>query len=347
MKKYFIHNPVFRLAGPPIYGILIYLLILLINNNIKSLNELFNTQEVYVCIALSYISMESCRVFVLLTKRIQKQQDSIRNVIIQILFTTLLSVSLVIGSLSLYFKFFIGFDVSITELRIFAMLFTAGALLYNTLYLSNYFLHKENTLKLNAEQQQREVLELEMTEFRNDINPDLLYESLESLIAIMYRDVEQAEEYIDCLSSTYRYVLGNRHQELSPLHEEIQAARNIIRLINEKYHGQILLHISMNDVYGGQMLVPGSLPLVIENIVRSTIVSRYEPLTIQCYIEDDYFTIQSKLNDRLLVHAATDHAFRKLQRSYSLFSDRPLIKIKAYQDNYIKLPLIAVTEELV
>ena len=38
-------------------------------------------------------------------------------------------------------------------------------LLYNLMYYSHFFLHKQNTIKINAEKQQRTVLEMEMMEY--------------------------------------------------------------------------------------------------------------------------------------------------------------------------------------
>jgi sensor histidine kinase YesM len=346
MKRYFIHNPVFRLLAPVVYGVLIYLLILLINNNVTQVNDIFITQEVYVFIVLSYLSFESIRLMIVVLDKFLVKKDSRFRPAIQVLLTTAISVSLVIGCFTLYFNYTIGFSMSTTQQWIFNIVFIVTALLYNILYFSNYYLQKENTLKLNAEKQQRQVLELEMMEFKNDINPDLLYESLESLIGLMYRDVEKAEDYIDCLASTYRYVLSNRQQELVPLQDELNAAHNMIRLLNEKYHGQLKFDSAIEKEALETMLIPGSLPLIIESLVRNTIITRHEPFTIQCYIEDDYLTIQSKLNDKLMLHEASAHAITRLQKSYSLYSDLPLIKVKAYDENYIKLPLISVPEEI-
>jgi len=118
-----------------------------------------------------------------------------------------------------------------------------------------------------------------------------------------------------------------------------------VRLLNEKYYGQIRFSTSLEESELQKMLIPGSLPLIIESVVRNTIISRFEPFHIQCFAEDNYLTIQTKLNDRLLMHEASGHAFERLQRSYSLYSDLPLIKVKAYQENYIKLPLITLVEE--
>jgi hypothetical protein len=47
-----------------------------------------------------------------------------------------------------------------------------------------------------------------------------------------------------------------------------------------------------------------------------------------------------------MLHPSSDLALTRLQKSYSLYSDLPLIKVKAYQENYVKLPVIRVTEEI-
>jgi sensor histidine kinase YesM len=346
MKKYFIHNPFFRLLAPAVYGILIYLLILLINNTITQLNEFFSSQEVYICMALSYLSFESNRLVIVLLDKFLKGKYLLLRIPVQLIFSTLISTMLVVISISLYFIYALGFSMAGTQLLVFGIIYLVTSLLYNVMYFSNDYLQRENTLKLTAEKQQREVLEMEMAEFRNDINPDLLYESLENVISLMNRKNDQAEEYIDYLASAYRYVLTNRQRELISLRVEVDAAQNIIRLLNERYFGQLKLDIALQEEDLALQLIPGSLPIALECIVRNTIISNQEPLTIKCYLEDDeYLVIQSRLNDRLIQHSESAMALTRLQKSYTLYSDRPLIQVKAYEENYIKLPVLRITEE--
>ena len=346
MKRYFIHNPLFRIVAPAIYGVLVYLLILLINNDVSQVNVLFTNQEVYLCIVLSYIVFECIRLLIILLDKFPKEKYQTIRIPAQFVATTAISVGLMVLCLNSYFTYVVGFSISGTQLLIFIGVYTVTALLYNVLYYSNYYLQKENTLKLHAEGQQREVLELEMLEFKNDINPDLLYESLENLIGLMYRDVEKGEEYIDCLASAYRYVLTNRQQELVSVATEMEAAKNLIRLLNETYYGQLKFESALEQDELESLLIPGSLPVIIESMVRNTIVTRFEPFIIRCYLEDDYITIQCRLNDRLILHPSSELALTRLQKSYSLYSDLPLIKVKAYQENYIKLPVIKMAEEI-
>lgn len=346
MKKYFIHNAFFRLLAPPVYGVLIYLIILLVNNSLLQINELFSSQEVYMCIGLTFLCFESARTVILVLNRFRKDKYTKAKLLIQLITGTIVPTMLVLLAISLYFTYVIGYSITLTQLILFCVLFGFSAMLYNLLYLSNDYQLRENTLKLTAERQQREVLEMEMDEFRNDINPDLLYESLENVINLINRKNSDAEEYIDYLASAYRYVLSNRQQELISLHAEIDAAKNIARLLNEKYFGQIRLEIAVPEENLNLQLIPGSLPVAIESIVRNTIISNQEPLTIRCYLEDDeYLILQSKLNDRLVKHSESTLALTRLQKSYTLYSEQPLIQVKAYEENYIKLPVLRLAEE--
>lgn len=347
MKRYFIHHTLFRVIGPVIYGILTYLLILLINNNVAQINELFSSEEVYISIGLTVLSFESIRaVIILFSKFLPPRYESLR-ISGQLVLSTAVSLSMVMGSLTLYFTYGLGFSMGGTQTIIFAVIYAVTALLYNVLYFSNYYLQKENTLKINAEKQQREVLEMEMMEFQNDINPDLLYEGLETVINLMYRNRDAAEEYIDDLASAYRYVLTNRQRELVGLSSELDAAHTIIRLLNERVYNQLRFDVQLNPEVLSLQVIPGSLTIVLENIIRNTIISHHEPLVIRCYMEDDeYLTIQTRLNDRLVQHAESTRALARLQKSYKLYSDHPLIQVKAYEENYIKLPLIRVSSDV-
>lgn len=346
MRKYFIHNAFFRLLSPIVYGILVYLLILLINNSLKQVNAIFSEQEVYMCIALALVCFESARLVIVLLDKFLKGNYVKTRLIIQLTAGTLIPITLVVTALLLYFTYVIGFSIAPTQLIIFTIIYGFTAFLYHLLYFSNDYQLRENTLKLSAERQHREVLEMEMDEFRNDINPDLLYESLENVISLINKRNSDAEEYIDYLASAYRYVLSNRQRELISVQSELEAAKNIIRLLNEKYFGQLKLEINVEEYDLHLQLIPGSLPVAIESIVRNTIIANQEPLVIRCSIEDgEYLVLQSRLNDRLVRHAESAIALLRLQKSYTLYSEQPLIQVKAYEENYIKLPVLRIAEE--
>ncbi|MFZ1808637.1 MAG: histidine kinase [Cyclobacteriaceae bacterium] len=344
MPKFFIHNPFFRLGAAPVFGVLVYLLIILINNTVEQLSEIFNNQELYVCIALSYIAFESMRLVIWTSnKKLSSEQSIQTRLIYQIILTLLVSLTLVGLSISAYFRWIIGFSIGSSELNLFLIVYGAGGLLYNILFFSQVFLFIENKMKIDEERALRDNLESEFISFKNEVNPDLLYESLESLIITLHKSVDQADELIDNLAGIYRYSIVNRNRELIPLNEELQAVNYLVTILNAKYQDQIKLNLQINeeDIH----LIPGSLVVSIDHVVRNTLIAQQVPLDIKCYIEDGYLVMNHTINDRLVTQEDSQQSFEKLQRSYSFFSEKPFVQVKANRENYIKFPLVRVTTE--
>jgi len=344
MKKIFIHNPFFRICAPLLFGVLVYLLVLLVNNNLDEIGEIFNNGELYVCIGLSYLSLETLRLTtVLLGKRLTTSFYQ-RKIILQTTISVGITIIVVTGGIAAYFYWVAGFTVGMAELQIFLWIYGFTALLYNMLYFSNDNLFRENTVKVEQETRLREKLEADFVAFKNEINPDLLYESLETLIQTIHHDLEGAEEQIDFLAGIYRYQLMHRNQELVTLQEELRTLDLLLQLLNYKHRDQIRLYkdIAVDNLH----IIPGSLLVSVDTIVRNTLIGEKNPLTLRLYTEEDgYLVLQHKMNDRLIAHQNSLQAFGHLQRAYLFFSDRPFVQVKADLENYIKFPLVNVAEE--
>ena len=260
--------------------------------------------------------------------------------------TTIVSVAIVTLAITQYYKWVVGFDVSPRELILFGTIYGLTALLYNALYIGNQYLHEENTMRIEQEHKLRESLESEFTSFRQEINPDLLYDSLEELILSLHKDAETSEELIDSLAALYRYQLINRQKEFVSLSEEIIAINHLLRLANQKHHGAIYWKNHVKNTENIE-LMPGALITAIDSILRNTLISSNSPLVLTLEQEDDdYFVLHHDLNDKLQLHPESIQAFKRLQRSYSVYSDRPFIQIKAGRENYIKFPMIKVDQSV-
>jgi LytS/YehU family sensor histidine kinase len=168
-----------------------------------------------------------------------------------------------------------------------------------------------------------------------------LYESLENLILTIHHNTDAAEEQIDYLAGIYRYSLVNRQKELISLDEELRAATNLLNLVNYRYQKQLNLLADIPN-QSEIFLIPGSLMITMDAVIRNTLISSKSPLVIRLYLEeeDDYLVLQHTLNDKLQLHQESLQAFTRLQRSYTFFSDKPFVQVKAGKENYIKFPMI-------
>ncbi|HEY5824499.1 MAG TPA: histidine kinase [Cyclobacteriaceae bacterium] len=346
MKSIFINSALFRICSAPIFGVLVYLIILLINNTVEGINKIFSNEELYVCIALSFVLLESMRLAIRLIDRVESKFSFERRIIIQLIITMLTGLTLVAVVISLYFRWAFGFSITSHQLNTFLGIFSVAGLLYNLLYFSHVYLLRENRMRIEQEKKMQEKVEADFLSFKNEINPDLLYESLENLILTLHHNADQAEEQIDYLAGIYRYSLVNRDKELIAIDEELRATENLMSLLNYKYQKQLNLVVDIPKQHEIH-LIPGSLLITIDSIVRNTLISSKSPLVVRLYLEedDDYIVLQHSLNDRLQQHSESLNAFSRLQRSYSFFSEKPFVQVKAGKENYIKFPLVRINDQ--
>lgn len=342
MKKNIIHTALFRIFVPIPYGALIYLLLLMINNNLLIINDSFFSAELFFCIGLSYLTLEINRLAIVLI--FKKNNLSALANLTQLAINVALTLVIVYFSLMLYFVVLLGYESLTgfeTELKSFALFFSITSLLYNMLSISYDLLNLRNEQLFDDEETLREQVQFELENYQAEVNPDLLFESLESAITLMQQDVDQAEDYIDQLALVYRYMLSNRNNDSVPVNSEISAADNLISLYNIRHNNLINLTSTLSA--DNINIIPGSLPLLVEEIIKSNIISTSRPLAIVLAMEDNYLTLSHKLNERLTKNTHEALTFKRLQVAYAYFTDQPLIKVQAYGDAFYKIPILTTS----
>ena len=71
-----------------------------------------------------------------------------------------------------------------------------------------------------------ENLKYRYNTLKSQVNPHFLFNSLNTLSELVYIDAKKADNYIQTLSSIYRYVLENEETELIELEKEIEFVKN-------------------------------------------------------------------------------------------------------------------------
>ncbi len=277
--------------------------------------------------------------------RLRKYYEKyIKSTLVYLLIAVGVSIITTIISLNSYFNWVLGFGVSNTQLFQFSAIFGFSSLLYNLLFLSQVYLKKENKARLREEKILTESIEKELHQFKNEVNPKLLYDCLESLITLIHKNTEESEDYIDRLSMVYRYILSNRQSEFVNLSEDIKAAESIVYLLNPKFSNAIILVNDLPKELEQKLAIPGTLPSILESIIRNTIVNQDSKLTITLSHEDEKsLVIEHKINSILV--GTEDQTIANIQASYAIYSEQPVVQVKAYNQCFTKIPLLEVLDE--
>jgi len=321
MKRLFIHNRLFRLFSPFATGVLVYLLILLINNNVEQIQEQFLSQELYVCIGLGFIIQEFARLSIVIMNRINSTITFIKTTLFQFVFAIILSVFIVTLVMQLYFRFALGYTPNLNELLTFNVLFSFITLLYLLLYTGNQFLYEINTDRLAKEEKASIAVQRDFIAYRSEINSELLFDCLEALLMIMRDDAEQAEELTDKFASLYRYILLKRDEELIQVKTELSMVNVQIEVYNKLPYRKVKLIVTDGE---SCLLVPMTFLKIVETIIKTSIKSEKKILVINIELKDnDFIKFSYRAEDRLNSDFDQE-VIKDLGSRYKFYSDRQI-----------------------
>ncbi len=338
MRKLFVHYSLFRLLSPVFSGVIVYLLILLLNNNISQLQEEFFGEELYFCIGLSYLIQEFSRLLLLLFQKTIVFKSTFKQLLFQVGISMILSIVLVSFSVKIYFDKVLGFSVTLDEVITFNSIFCVITLIYILLFLSHQYLYKINTEKLLQEKRIKENTEDDFKQFKKGINPDLLFESFETLLVLIHEDVEKTDDFIDHLATIYRYILSAKDKQLIASIEEIEASKELVKLFNYLPYRNIYLENTIEDKF---LVVPGILLFLIEQIVKITIVSSNTMLELKLTENNSCWELEYLKNDKISEKFQEEN-FVEIKRVFSIYSQEK-IEIKEVENTRkISIPKLQI-----
>ncbi len=177
---------------------------------------------------------------------------------------------------------------------------------------------------------------------KSQINPHVLFNSLNSLSGLIQEDTEKAERFLDQMSKVYRYMLRNEEEQLVALSTELQFLQSYFSLLKARYNEAIDLRIEIREEDREKKLPPLSLQVIIENALFQNMASRTSPLVIRISSgkEGELIitnNIQQKLGSDIPDYEA---GLDNLVKKYQLMN-RPAVLIEETKgERRITIPLI-------
>ena len=339
MNRLFIHHLLFRLLSPIFSGIVIYLLILLIQNDVEQLQEDFLGDELYICIGLSYIVQELSRGMLILFQKFVNVH-TFKIILFQVFASMALCIGVITLSISQYYKHVIGFSVNSEILWLFNSIFCCITLIYILMHLSHHYLYKINTQKMNAEQLLKQNVEDDFVQFKKGINTDLLFESFEALIVLIRQNKGNTDDFIDHIATVYRYILSRKKRQLVSITEELEVLKELVQLFNYLPHRNITLSANLT---AGFLIVPGSLLAIVEQIVRCSINAVNYPLKVTINETNDLMLIQYEYNDKI-VRQFKIILLEDIEQVYKIYTDIAITIKDSGQMRSISIPKLKTSE---
>jgi two-component system, LytTR family, sensor kinase len=170
-----------------------------------------------------------------------------------------------------------GFSLGIFGLKYFQTMFLSVLIIEGTNWTKAREQSKIENLSLQAEN-----MEAQFNALIQQVNPDFLFHSLDTLQKMVRADDPQAENYILKLADVYRQTL-QKDRTTASLHEELAFLRSYIYLMTYGQEEAVVLDIKVSDAALGYQLPVFSLQLLGEICLKHNVFSSNQPLNIKIF----------------------------------------------------------------
>ena len=216
-------------------------------------------------------------------------------------------------------------------------------LLFHLLHAIKFYFTEYKTKWMEAEELKRITAQAELQLVKSQINPHFLFNNLNVLSALILKNNDEANKFIEEFSKVYRYILNNHDKELVDIKTELDFIKPYIFLLQKRFTEGLEISVNVPDAYDKFFVIPASLQMLIENAIKHNIVSKNKPLHIDVHINgNNTIVVSNNLQLRQSVDSSTKIGLANIIKRYQLVSGKNVTVKNDTVDFIVALPLLTL-----
>ena len=181
---------------------------------------------------------------------------------------------------------------------------------------------------------QRAQAQSELKSLRAQVDPHFLFNNLNILYALIQQNQAEASHFLSCFSSLYRYLIRHKDADLVPLAEELRFADEYIYLLGHRF-GAAYQFTQTGQLdpaeLAGRFVVPGTLQVLLENVVKHNRGDEDDPLRVTLDVCTDALTVRHRRAPKRTAVESMGTGLRNLRERYRLLAGRePVVRADAF-----------------
>ncbi|RPH34251.1 MAG: hypothetical protein EHM93_01435 [Bacteroidales bacterium] len=227
------------------------------------------------------------------------------------------------------------------NLMIATFLFT---LLVNAIYEGFYLFLRLAQSALVTERYRKESVEAKYQNLTSRLNPHFLFNSLNTLTAVVEEEPKKAVSYIQELSTVYRYVLNSQKNTWVDLPQELKFTNSYIQLLKMRFEDNLMVNLDICEKHSTYCILPLTIQLLIENAVKHNEISNTHALNVQIYCQDEMLIVSNNKQKRIIMPSSTRVGLHNISERYKFLVNREVI-IEDLDDSFtVKIPLVKLSD---
>jgi two-component system LytT family sensor kinase len=226
-----------------------------------------------------------------------------------------------------------------------SILFVIAIFIYEIFYGWFYSYRYYAITQVEGIRSERWQLELQFESLKNQISPHYLFNCLNTISSLLYKDSHMAEEFIRRMADTFKYVLSNQKQQLVTVRQEIEFVKAYYYLLQVRYEHHLKLEINLPKTVLDTSIPPLTLQILVENAVKHNQISKEQPLLVYISAPDSTrITVISTKTTSIKPSHSFKIGLDNIRNRYEFFSSEKIV-IKDTDRFTVQLPVLKQQKE--
>lgn len=164
---------------------------------------------------------------------------------------------------------------------------------WNGIYFTYHFFQKSRQQELDNLSLEASKNEIELKNLRSQLNPHFLFNSLNSIRALIDREPQHAKSAVTILSNLLRKSLISGKENLIPIAEEMEIVHNYLELEKIRFEERLNVNWEQDKQLDPFPIPPFSIQMLAENAIKHGISQQIEGgfITIKSYKDEKFIYI--------------------------------------------------------
>jgi two-component system, LytTR family, sensor kinase len=226
------------------------------------------------------------------------------------------------------------------------ILYLTALFIFNVVYAILFSYQHYTVAQIENIQRDRRQLELQFEALKSQISPHYLFNSLNTISSLIFKDLPSAEQFIRRLAQTYQFILNTQNKRYVRLHEEVEFLQSYYYLLRIRFQQQLEVEINIPQSLMNSKIPPLTLQMLVENAVKHNPVRNDKKLFIYISaLDNTYLRVMNTKTGMQDQVTSFQIGLENIQKRYQFFTDRP-IQIKDEEKFSVSLPLLLASAKL-
>ena len=208
-------------------------------------------------------------------------------------------------------------------------------IIYGWFYSYRFYAHTQ-VERLRLERWQ---LELQFESLKSQISPHFLFNCLNTISSLLYKDVSLAEEFIRRMADIFQYVLNNQKRKFVSVREEIEFVKSYYYLLRVRFENNLKLEINVPGNLMDSPMPPLTLQLLVENAVKHNEITKEKQLMVYITAKDNTLIVTNTKTNAVLKPAGFQIGLDNIRKRYQFFTQEPVV-LKNEDQFSVQLPIL-------